>query len=81
MEQGVDCLRINPGNIGSEKKVRTVVSMAADKNIPIQVVLGKPRAVNIQFNHESVDLSIYPASQDVMAALSERPVVYRHERS
>jgi len=37
MEQGVDCLRINPGNIGSEKKVRTVVSMAADKNIPIRI--------------------------------------------
>ncbi len=37
MEQGVDCLRINPGNIGSDEKVRTVVSMAADKNIPIRI--------------------------------------------
>ena len=30
---------------------------------PIKVVLGKPRAVSIQFNNHSVDLSIYPASQ------------------
>ncbi len=37
MEHGVDCLRINPGNIGSDKKVRSVVSMAADKNIPIRI--------------------------------------------
>ncbi len=37
METGVDCLRINPGNIGSDKKVRSVVSMAADKNIPIRI--------------------------------------------
>lgn len=37
METGVDCLRINPGNIGDEKRVRSVVSMAADKNIPIRI--------------------------------------------
>lgn len=37
MKNGVDCLRINPGNIGSEAKVRTVVNMAADKGIPIRI--------------------------------------------
>ena len=37
MKNGVDCLRINPGNIGSEEKVRTVVNMAADKGIPIRI--------------------------------------------
>ncbi|RLA05373.1 MAG: 4-hydroxy-3-methylbut-2-en-1-yl diphosphate synthase [Gammaproteobacteria bacterium] len=37
METGVDCLRINPGNIGSDEKVRSVVSMAADNNIPIRI--------------------------------------------
>lgn len=34
---GVDCLRINPGNIGKEAKIRDVVSKAKDKNIPIRV--------------------------------------------
>ena len=36
-EYGVDCLRINPGNIGSDKKVRAVVDCARDKNIPIRI--------------------------------------------
>ncbi len=36
-ELGVDCLRINPGNIGKEDKVRQVVDCARDKNIPIRI--------------------------------------------
>ncbi|WP_108651559.1 flavodoxin-dependent (E)-4-hydroxy-3-methylbut-2-enyl-diphosphate synthase [Dongshaea marina] len=36
-EYGVDCLRINPGNIGKEDRVRAVVDCARDKNIPIRI--------------------------------------------
>lgn len=36
-ELGVDCLRINPGNIGSKDRVRSVVSACKDKNIPIRI--------------------------------------------
>lgn len=36
-ELGVDCLRINPGNIGREDRVRAVVSAARDNNIPIRI--------------------------------------------
>jgi (E)-4-hydroxy-3-methylbut-2-enyl-diphosphate synthase len=36
-ELGVDCLRINPGNIGREDRVRAVVECARDKNIPIRI--------------------------------------------
>jgi (E)-4-hydroxy-3-methylbut-2-enyl-diphosphate synthase len=36
-ELGVDCLRINPGNIGKESKIREVVDCARDKNIPIRI--------------------------------------------
>lgn len=36
-EYGVDCLRINPGNIGNMQRVRSVVDCAADKNIPIRI--------------------------------------------
>lgn len=36
-ELGVDCLRINPGNIGKDDKVRAVVDCARDKNIPIRI--------------------------------------------
>lgn len=37
MENGVDKLRINPGNIGSEEKIKLVVDCAKDKGIPIRI--------------------------------------------
>ena len=37
LEYGVDCLRINPGNIGSEDRIRMVVDSAGDKNIPLRI--------------------------------------------
>lgn len=37
IKQGIDKVRINPGNIGSEDKVKAVVSACKDKNIPIRV--------------------------------------------
>jgi len=36
-EYGVDCLRINPGNIGNESRIRSVVECARDNNIPIRI--------------------------------------------
>ncbi|WP_353686504.1 flavodoxin-dependent (E)-4-hydroxy-3-methylbut-2-enyl-diphosphate synthase [Thermodesulfovibrio sp. 3462-1] len=37
INQGVDGLRINPGNIGAKWKVREVVNAAKDKRIPIRI--------------------------------------------
>ena len=37
IKNGVDGLRINPGNIGSKQKVKEVVSAAKDKCIPIRI--------------------------------------------
>ena len=36
-ELGADCLRINPGNIGREDRVRAVVDAARDRGIPIRI--------------------------------------------
>ena len=36
-EYGADCLRINPGNIGKEDRIRAVVDSARDHNIPIRI--------------------------------------------
>jgi (E)-4-hydroxy-3-methylbut-2-enyl-diphosphate synthase len=36
-ELGADCLRINPGNIGREDRVRAVVGAARERNIPIRI--------------------------------------------
>ncbi|MCH5343531.1 MAG: flavodoxin-dependent (E)-4-hydroxy-3-methylbut-2-enyl-diphosphate synthase [Acetatifactor sp.] len=37
MENGADKIRINPGNIGSEDRVKAVVDVAKERNIPIRV--------------------------------------------
>ncbi len=34
---GVDCLRINPGNIGREDRIKAVVSAARDSGVPIRI--------------------------------------------
>jgi (E)-4-hydroxy-3-methylbut-2-enyl-diphosphate synthase len=36
-ELGADCLRINPGNIGREDRVRAVVQAARDRGIPMRI--------------------------------------------
>lgn len=36
-ELGADCLRINPGNIGREERVRAVIDSARDHGIPIRI--------------------------------------------
>ncbi|WP_337842977.1 flavodoxin-dependent (E)-4-hydroxy-3-methylbut-2-enyl-diphosphate synthase [Rheinheimera sp.] len=36
-DYGADCLRINPGNIGREDRIRAVVEAARDRNIPIRI--------------------------------------------
>jgi (E)-4-hydroxy-3-methylbut-2-enyl-diphosphate synthase len=37
MESGVDKIRLNPGNIGDSDKVRKVVNMAKEREIPIRI--------------------------------------------
>ena len=37
MENGVDKIRINPGNIGSLDRIKAVVDVAKERNIPIRV--------------------------------------------
>ena len=36
-EAGADCLRINPGNIGNDQKVREVVACAKHHDVPIRI--------------------------------------------
>ena len=37
MENGADKIRINPGNIGNDERLRAVVDVAKERNIPIRV--------------------------------------------
>ncbi|USD36899.1 MULTISPECIES: flavodoxin-dependent (E)-4-hydroxy-3-methylbut-2-enyl-diphosphate synthase [Ferrimonas] len=36
-EYGADCLRINPGNIGNQERIKAVVDAARERNIPIRI--------------------------------------------
>lgn len=49
---GVDCLRINPGNIGNKSRIRSVVDCAREKNIPIRIgVNGGSLEKDLQEKH------------------------------
>ncbi|HEY2776064.1 MAG TPA: flavodoxin-dependent (E)-4-hydroxy-3-methylbut-2-enyl-diphosphate synthase [Candidatus Binatia bacterium] len=37
LEQGVDCIRLNPGNIGSKERVREVTMAAQARRVPIRI--------------------------------------------
>ena len=37
IQSGADGLRINPGNIGSRKKIQSIVACAKERNIPIRI--------------------------------------------
>ncbi|NLX61744.1 MAG: flavodoxin-dependent (E)-4-hydroxy-3-methylbut-2-enyl-diphosphate synthase [Tissierellia bacterium] len=37
VENGADCLRINPGNIGSKEKVKEVVKCLKERKVPIRI--------------------------------------------
>lgn len=49
IENGIDKIRINPGNIGSDEKVKTIVNACKLKNIPIRIGI----------NSGSLEKSIY----------------------
>lgn len=60
MESGVDKLRINPGNIGSEENIQKVVSMAKEKHIPIRIGVNSgsldPAIHNYKNMYQAADL-------------------------
>ena len=37
MENGIDKIRINPGNIGNEERIKAVITMAKERNIPLRI--------------------------------------------
>lgn len=49
MDQGIDKVRINPGNIGDIENVKKVVSAAKERNIPIRI------GVNIGSLHKDIE--------------------------
>ena len=47
INQGVDKIRINPGNIGSKEKVKQIVELAKERKIPIRIGLNSGSCENL----------------------------------
>lgn len=55
LESGVDAIRINPGNIGSEEHIIEVINKAKEKNAPIRIgVNGGSLDKSIYFGKETI---------------------------
>ena len=68
LDYGVDCLRINPGNIGREERVRAVVGSAKDKNIPLRIGVNAgslSKALLRKYREPSAEAMIESALQQI----------------
>jgi len=66
---GADCIRINPGNIGSRDKVRKVARTAIEYNVPIRVgvnIGSVKRSVLTRFGKDRVGALVETAREQVM---------------
>lgn len=68
IEQGVSGLRINPGNIGAEWKVKEVVSACKDKHIPIRIGVNAgslQKDLMKKFGHPTPDAIVESAERHI----------------
>ena len=68
VENGCDCLRYNPGNIGSEDKVREIVEACKNKNIPIRIGVNSgsiSREIVDKFGGVNADSLVASAMEEI----------------
>lgn len=68
MENGVDKIRLNPGNIGSDEKVRQVVEVAKHYGVPIRVGVNSgslSKAMLKKYGHVTSDALVESALEHV----------------
>ena len=68
IEAGVDGLRLNPGNIGGEEKVRAVVEAAKERNIPIRIGVNAgslPKDLLEKYGHPTAEALVEAAWRHV----------------
>ncbi len=56
INNGIDALRLNPGNIGKEENVRKVVELAKQQNIPIRIGIN---AGSLEKELQALDIPLY----------------------
>jgi (E)-4-hydroxy-3-methylbut-2-enyl-diphosphate synthase len=68
LKQGVDGLRINPGNIGAKWKVAEVVSAASDRSVPIRIGVNAgslSRRVLARYGHPTPKALVESAAEHI----------------
>ncbi len=68
VENGCDCLRINPGNIGGSDKVKILVEKCKEKNIPIRIGVNSGsvhKEMIEKYKGVNVDSLVYSALDEV----------------
>ena len=61
---GADCIRINPGNIGKEEKIREVINAAKDTDTPIRVGINAgslERKLQLKYGEPNADALVESA--------------------
>ena len=88
IENGIDKIRINPGNIGGEERIAKVVGAAKERNIPIRIGInsgsiekdilfeyGKPCAqAMVQSAKRHIDLLLNHNFEDIIVSLKASDV-------
>lgn len=68
VENGADCLRINPGNIGSKEKVMEVVKSCRERKVPIRIGVNSgsiKKEFLEKYNGVNADSMVYSALEQV----------------
>ena len=68
IESGVHGLRLNPGNIGGDEKVRAVVDAAKPKNIPIRIGVNAgslPKVLLEKYGHPTAEALVEAACRHI----------------
>ncbi|MBN1755991.1 flavodoxin-dependent (E)-4-hydroxy-3-methylbut-2-enyl-diphosphate synthase, partial [bacterium] len=68
IKNGVDKLRINPGNIGAEWKVREIAEAAADKGIPLRIGVNAgslPARLIEKYSHPCAEAMVEAAEWEI----------------
>jgi (E)-4-hydroxy-3-methylbut-2-enyl-diphosphate synthase len=68
IEEGVDGLRINPGNIGGKVKIKSVVEAAEDRKIPIRIGINSgsiEKKLLSKYGHPTPDAMVESALSNI----------------
>lgn len=68
IENGADKIRINPGNIGCKEKIREVVNLANERNVPIRVGVNSgslEKELLLKYGHVTADALVESAMDKV----------------